>query len=95
MFVFYGIQFEFDFMEGGMFYDVVCYDDLVFILEVIRKIYICGFDFISGNFEFMEFEYEILVVIQCGGVCVFFVRVCDVFDSVESDYDVVVIDCFL
>ena len=80
-------------MEGGTLYDAVRYDDPVPISEVIRKTYIRGLDLIPGNLELMEFEHETPAAIQRGGARAFFARVRDALDSVESDYDVVVIDC--
>lgn len=89
----HGIQPELDLMEGGTLYDAVRYDDPVPISEVIRKTYIRGLDLIPGNLELMEFEHETPAAIQRGGARAFFARVRDALDSVESDYDVVVIDC--
>ena len=89
----HGIQPELDLMEGGTLYDAVRYDDPVPVSEVIRKTYIRGLDLIPGNLELMEFEHETPAAIQRGGARAFFARVRDALDSVESDYDVVVIDC--
>ena len=41
----------------------------------------------------MEFEHETPAAIQRGGAKAFFARVHDALDSVEANYDVVVIDC--
>ena len=89
----HGIQPELDLMEGGTLYDAVRYDDPVPIDEVIRKTYIRGLDLIPGNLELMEFEHETPAAIQRGGAKAFFARVHDALDSVEANYDVVVIDC--
>ena len=89
----HGIQPELDLMEGGTLYDAVRYDDPVPIAEVIRKTYIRGLDLIPGNLELMEFEHETPAAIQRGGAKAFFARVHDALDSVEANYDVVVIDC--
>ena len=89
----HGIQPELDLMEGGTLYDAVRYDEPVPISEVIRKTYIRGLDLIPGNLELMEFEHETPAAIQRGGARAFFARVRDALDSVEADYDVVVIDC--
>ena len=80
-------------MDGGTLYDAVRYDDPVPIEEVIRKTYIRGLDLIPGNLELMEFEHETPAAIHKGGAKAFFTRVQDVLAKVESDYDVVVIDC--
>jgi chromosome partitioning protein len=89
----HGIQPELDLMEGGTLYDAVRYDEPVPISDVIRKTYIRGLDLIPGNLELMEFEHETPAAIQRGGARAFFARVRDALDSVEADYDVVVIDC--
>ena len=87
----HGIQPELDLMEGGTLYDAVRYDEPVPISDVIRKTYIRGLDLIPGNLELMEFEHETPAAIQRGGARAFFARVRDALDSVEADYDVVVI----
>lgn len=89
----HGIQPELDLMDGGTLYDAVRYDDPVAISEVIRGTYIRGLDLIPGNLELMEFEHETPAAIQSGGARAFFARVRSSLDSVEADYDVVVIDC--
>jgi chromosome partitioning protein len=89
----HGIQPELDLMEGGTLYDAVRYDEPVPIRDVIRKTYIRGLDLIPGNLELMEFEHETPAAIQSGGARSFFARVRDALESVEADYDVVVIDC--
>ena len=89
----HGLQPEIDLMDGGTLYDAVRYDDPVPIEEVIRKTYIRGLDLIPGNLELMEFEHETPAAIHKGGAKAFFTRVQDVLAKVESDYDVVVIDC--
>lgn len=89
----HGIQPEIDLMEGGTLYDVVRYDDQSLIRDVIRRTYIRGLDLIPGNLELMEFEHETPAAIQRGGAKAFFSRVRDALDEVETDYDVVVIDC--
>lgn len=89
----HGIQPEIDLMEGGTLYDAVRYEDPVPMAQVIRKTYIRGLDLVPGNLELMEFEHETPAAIQSGGARAFFARVHDALDSVEADYDVVVIDC--
>lgn len=89
----HGIQPELDLDDGGTLYDVVRYDDPVPIQNVIRKTYMRGLDLIPGNLELMEFEHETPAAIQNGGAKSFFSRVSDALKHVDSDYDVVVIDC--
>jgi len=89
----HGIQPETDLLDGGTLYDAVRYDDPVPISDLIRKTYIRDLDLIPGNLELMEFEHETPAAIQKGGAKAFFTRVRDALDSIEEDYDVVVIDC--
>ena len=89
----HGIQPETDLPDGGTLYDAVRYDDPVPIRDVIRKTYIRDLDLIPGNLELMEFEHETPAAIQKGGAKAFFARVSDALDTIEEDYDVVVIDC--
>lgn len=89
----HGIQPETDLPDGGTLYDAVRYDDPVPVSDIIRPTYIRGLDLIPGNLELMEFEHETPAAIQKGGAKTFFARVSGVLDSIEANYDVVVIDC--
>jgi chromosome partitioning protein len=89
----HGIQPEIDLLDGGTIYDVVRYDDPVPVRDVIQKTYIRNLDLSPGNLELMEFEHETPAAISRGGARMFFSRVRDVLSEVDSDYDVVVIDC--
>jgi len=89
----HGIQPEIDLIDGGTLYDAVRYVNPVPISQVIRKTYIRDLDIVPGNLELMEFEHETPAAIERGGARAFFARVRDTLHSVESEYDVVVIDC--
>ena len=90
----FGLQPEFDIAENATLYGAIRYDDeRVAMKEIVRPTYFTGISIVPGNLELMEFEHETPAAIQRGGARAFFARVRDALDSVESDYDVVVIDC--
>lgn len=89
----HGVQPEFDLVDGGTLYDAIRYENPVPISDVIRKTYIPNLDLIPGNLELMEFEHETPRALSQGKAGLFFFRVKDALAQVESNYDVVVIDC--
>mgnify|MGYP000333143461 CR=1 FL=1 len=89
----HGVQPEVDLAEGGTLYDAIRYDDPVPIKDIIRPTYIPNLDLIPGNLELMEFEHETPRALAQGNAGLFFFRVKDVLNSVQDDYDIVVIDC--
>ncbi|MCR8549290.1 plasmid partitioning protein RepA [Salipiger sp. P9] len=89
----HGVQPEYDLTDGGTLYDAIRYDDPAPISTVIRKTYIPGLDLIPGNLELMEFEHETPRALAQGNAGLFFFRVKEALSQVDSDYDVVVIDC--
>lgn len=89
----HGVQPEFDLPDGGTLYDAIRYDDPAPIKDVIRKTYIPNLDLIPGNLELMEFEHETPRALAQNAAGLFFFRVKEALSQVESDYDVVVIDC--
>src|SRR6056297_3612388 len=89
----HGVQPEFDLMDGGTLYDAIRYDTPVPMREVIRKTYIPNLDLIPGNLELMEFEHDTPRALAQGNAGLFFFRVKQALAEVDSDYDVVVIDC--
>jgi chromosome partitioning protein len=92
-----GVQPEFDLGEGDTLYGAIRYDDSRRPLrDIIRKTYFDGLDLVPGNLELMEFEHETPRALgdrqrDNGGL--FFKRVGMAIAEVESDYDIVVIDC--
>ena len=89
----HGVQPEFDLTDGGTLYDAIRYDAPCPIADVIRKTYIPNLDLIPGNLELMEFEHDTPRALAQGNAGLFFFRVKEALNQVESDYDVVVIDC--
>jgi chromosome partitioning protein len=89
----HGVQPEFDLQDGGTLYDAIRYENPVPISSVIRRTYIPNLDLIPGNLELMEFEHETPRALSQGNAGLFFFRVKEALAQVDSDYDVVVIDC--
>lgn len=89
----HGVQPEFDLSDGGTIYDAIRYDDPAPIRDIIQKTYFTNLDLIPGNLELMEFEHDTprALVERTGRF--FFTRIGDALAEVESDYDLVVIDC--
>ena len=92
-----GVQPEFDLQEGDTLYGAIRYDEKRRALkDVIRKTYFSGLDLVPGNLELMEFEHETptaLIERKTANSEIFFKRVGNALAEVESDYDIVVIDC--
>ena len=92
-----GLQPEFDLKDGDTLYGAIRYDDRRRpIRECIHRTYFDGLDLIPGNLELMEFEHETpraLALGQRPGGGMFFQRVGRALADVESEYDVVVVDC--
>lgn len=89
----HGYQPEFDLLEGGTLYDAIRYDAPLPLRSVIQPSYFPRLDIIPGNLELMEFEHETPRAIAARSGELFFTRIGDTLAEVESDYDVVVIDC--
>lgn len=89
----HGVQPEFDLEDGGTLYDAIRYDSPAPLSSVIRKTYIPNLDLIPGNLELMEFEHDTPRALAQGNAGLFFFRVKQALTQVDSDYDVVVIDC--
>ncbi|AUH35659.1 plasmid partitioning protein RepA [Paracoccus tegillarcae] len=89
----HGVQPEFDLSDGGTIYDAIRYEDPVSLRNIIQKTYFTNLDLIPGNLELMEFEHDTPRAILERSGKLFFTRIGDALAEVESDYDVVVIDC--
>jgi len=92
-----GIQPEFDLGDGDTLYGAIRYDENKRPLkDIIRKTYFTGLDLVPGNLELMEFEHETptaLIEKRTSNSDIFFKRVGNALAEVESEYDIVVIDC--
>lgn len=89
----HGFQPEFDLLDGGTLYDAIRYEDPLPLRAIIQKTYFTNLDLIPGNLDLQEFEHETpRVLIERSGN-LFFTRISDKLGEVESDYDLVIIDC--
>lgn len=92
----HGYQPEFDVGENETLYGAIRYDDeRRELADIIKPTYFAGLDLVPGNIELMEFEHETPKVLaqRLPDDNLFFARVAQSLASVESRYDVVVIDC--
>nr|WP_093470199.1 plasmid partitioning protein RepA [Thioclava marina] len=89
----HGYQPEFDLLDGGTLYDAIRYDDPLPIRDIIQKTYFTNLDIIPGNLDLMEFEHDTPRVLAARSGQMFFTRVGEKLAEIESDYDVVVMDC--
>ena len=63
---------------------------------MIRPTYFSGIDLVPGNLELQEFEHDtprVLARGKRGEHDLFFARIKETFDSVDGQYDVIVLDC--
>lgn len=86
---FCGIQTELEF-EGASIYDALRYDDPVPMSEAIVETYFPGLHLAPARLVLSEFETE--TAVNAGRGVAFFEKLSLAIQSVESDYDVVVID---
>jgi chromosome partitioning protein len=92
----HGYQPEFDVGENETLYGAIRYDDKRRDLaDLVRPTYFPGLDIVPGNIELMEFEHDTPKILANRESVdrLFFARVAQALASVESRYDVVVIDC--
>ena len=89
----HGVQPEFDLGDGGTIYDAIRYDDPLPLSDIIQKTYFTNLNLIPGNLELMEFEHDTPRALVERSGKFFFTRIGDALAEVESDYDLVVIDC--
>jgi len=89
----HGFQPEFDLLDGGTLYDAIRYDDPVPLRDLIHKTYFTNLDIVPGNLDLMEFEHDTPRALAARDGAMFFTRVGAALAEVESDYDVVIVDC--
>lgn len=91
----FGIQPEID--GNPSFYDALRYDDKrVSVTEVRRGTNFPGLDIVPANLELQEYEYETPIAMHAKDSTAgrsFYTRIGSALSEVDSDYDVVVIDC--
>ena len=86
---FCGIQTELEF-DGATVYDALRYDDPLPFQDVIVDTYFAGLDLAPARLILSEFETE--TAINAGQGVAFFERLSSAIESVQHDYDVVIID---
>lgn len=86
---FCGIQTELEF-DGATIYDAIRYVDSVPMSETITNTYFPGLDLAPSKLILSEFETE--TAVHAGRGVAFFDRLNDAIQTVESNYDVVIID---
>ena len=86
---FCGIQTELEF-EGASIYDALRYEDPVPLSETIVETYFAGLHLAPARLVLSEFETE--TAVNAGRGVAFFEKLSQAIGSVESNYDVVVID---
>lgn len=93
----FGLQPEFDISENATLYGAIRYDDeRVPMRDVVRPTYFTGISIVPGNLELMEFEHQtprFMMESRGRPEELFFRRVARAISEVDTDYDVVVIDC--
>lgn len=93
----FGIQPEFDLGPNETVYGAIRYDDHRRSLsELIRNTHFAGLDIVPGNLELQEFEHETPRALTQGQRSLdrmFFTRIASALSEVDSDYDIVVLDC--
>lgn len=93
----FGYQPELDVGPNETLYGAIRYDDEQRPLsEVVRSTYFAGIDLVPGNLELMEFEHDtpkILAERRRPSDGMFFARVAGALSTLDSAYDVAVIDC--
>jgi len=93
----FGLQPEFDIGENATLYGAIRYDDeRVPMRDVVRPTYFTGISIVPGNLELMEFEHQtprFMMESRGRPEELFFRRVARAISEVDTDYDVVVIDC--
>src|ERR1700754_2633988 len=66
------------------------------VADIVRQTYFSGLDLIPGNLELHEFEHDTpraLADANRDDTDMFFMRVGNALQSLEQNYDVVIIDC--
>lgn len=86
---FCGIQTELEF-DGASIYDAIRYDDPIPMADTIIETYFPGLHLAPAKLILSEFETE--TAVNAGQGAAFFERLHNAIQSVEDDYDIVVID---
>lgn len=89
----FGYRPEIEFAESGTVYDALKYEDPVPLSQVIRKTYFHNLDLAPAGLLLSEYETETAYALQHKIDPPFTQRLMMALNEVESDYDLVIIDC--
>lgn len=93
----HGFQPEIDVQPNDTIYGALRYDEKARPLrELVRKTNFPGLDIVPGNLELMDYEFETpsnLLAPNGGGAVKVLTKLMSAVRSVDSDYDIVIIDC--
>jgi chromosome partitioning protein len=90
----HGYQPEFDIGANETLYGAIRYGKEKRDLSgIIRPTYFTGLDLVPGNLELMEFEHDTPRALADSGAEPFFGRVATALGEVDSNYDVMILDC--
>lgn len=89
----FGVRPEIELAETGTVYDALRYDDPLPFSSIVRKTYFHNLDLAPAGLLLSEFETETAHALQSNAQPPFYQRLALCLADVESDYDVVVIDC--
>ena len=90
---FFGFRPELEFAEGGTIYDALRYEDQVPLSEVIQKTYFHKLDMVPAGLMLSEYETETANALARRVQPIFAERLALALEEVDSDYDIVLIDC--
>lgn len=91
----FGVHSIMDLAPNSTIFAAIRYDeDRRPMKSVVRPTYIPGLDLAPGGLELMEFEHDTprALANRAGGT-LFFDRVAEAIQAVETDYDIVIVDC--
>ena len=89
----FGFRPEIDFPEAGTVYDALRYEDPIPFRDVVRKTYFHNLDLAAAGLLLSEFETETAHALRNNIRPPFYQRLALCINEVETDYDIVVIDC--
>ncbi|PLS21228.1 plasmid partitioning protein RepA [Neptunicoccus cionae] len=89
----FGYRPEIEFAESGTIYDALKYEDPVPLSQVVRKTYFHNLDLAPAGLLLSEYETETAYALQHKLDPPFTQRLAIALDEIESQYDLVIIDC--
>lgn len=89
----FGYRPEIDFAEAGTVYDALRYEDPLPLSSVIRKTYFHNLDLAPAGLLLSEYETETAYALQHKIEPPFTERLSIALEEIESEYDLVIIDC--